>query len=222
VEAQGREVHEQNAQLFSQRLAVQQRLWVAEKFADEPAIWFPHALDFRGRVYPIAATGLHPQPTTRQGAPRVRPRAAPREVRRLLAGGPHRQPVRGRQGLLRRARQVDLRPRRAAHRQRAQPARRGTLLDHRGQPVDGPRRGLRLRRLPPARRTYVSTCPSPSTEQLRTPALFCSPAGPHGRRSGQPGSVRPPPTSTPRSPQRAQARVDATGSSCGSLARRQG
>jgi DNA-directed RNA polymerase len=57
-------VHEQNAQLFSQRLAVQQRLWVAEKFADEPAIWFPHALDFRGRVYPIPARGSTRSPTT--------------------------------------------------------------------------------------------------------------------------------------------------------------
>jgi DNA-directed RNA polymerase len=54
-------VHEQNAQLFSQRLAMQQRLWVAERFAEEPAIWFPHSLDFRGRVYPLVASGLHPQ-----------------------------------------------------------------------------------------------------------------------------------------------------------------
>jgi DNA-directed RNA polymerase len=55
------EVYDQNAQLFSHRLEVHQRLWVAEKFADEAAIWFPHALDFRGRAYPIPATGIHPQ-----------------------------------------------------------------------------------------------------------------------------------------------------------------
>lgn len=54
-------VHERNAQLFSQRLAVQQRLWIAERFAEETAIWFPHGLDFRGRVYPLAVTGVHPQ-----------------------------------------------------------------------------------------------------------------------------------------------------------------
>jgi DNA-directed RNA polymerase len=55
------EVYDANAKLFQERLEVNQRLWVAEKFADEAAIWFPHALDFRGRAYPIPATGPHPQ-----------------------------------------------------------------------------------------------------------------------------------------------------------------
>jgi DNA-directed RNA polymerase len=55
------DVHDANAKLFQDRLEVHQRLWVAEKFADDSAIWFPHALDFRGRAYPIPATGLHPQ-----------------------------------------------------------------------------------------------------------------------------------------------------------------
>jgi DNA-directed RNA polymerase len=54
-------IHEANAQLFSQRLQTQQRLWIAGKFVDEAAIWFPHALDFRGRVYPMPATAIHPQ-----------------------------------------------------------------------------------------------------------------------------------------------------------------
>jgi DNA-directed RNA polymerase len=54
-------VHEANAQLFSSRLTMQQRLWVADKFADETAIWFPHSLDFRGRTYPLPAAGVHPQ-----------------------------------------------------------------------------------------------------------------------------------------------------------------
>jgi DNA-directed RNA polymerase len=54
-------VHEKNAQLFSQRLTIQRLLWMADKFAAEDAFWFPHAMDFRGRVYPIPATGLHPQ-----------------------------------------------------------------------------------------------------------------------------------------------------------------
>jgi DNA-directed RNA polymerase len=53
--------HEHNSQLFSQRMTMQQRLWIADKFVDEPAIWFPHTLDFRGRVYPMGSTGLHPQ-----------------------------------------------------------------------------------------------------------------------------------------------------------------
>lgn len=55
------QVHEANAQLRARRLGMQQRLWLAERFVDEPAIWFPHSMDFRGRVYPLPATGLHPQ-----------------------------------------------------------------------------------------------------------------------------------------------------------------
>lgn len=55
------QTHEANGQLRARRLGMQQRLWIAERFADEEAIWFPHSLDFRGRVYPIPATALHPQ-----------------------------------------------------------------------------------------------------------------------------------------------------------------
>ncbi|MBV9842979.1 MAG: hypothetical protein JOY99_15840 [Sphingomonadaceae bacterium] len=55
------ETYEQNAAIDSKRIAVSQRLWMAAKFADEEAIYFPHALDFRGRVYPIPASALHPQ-----------------------------------------------------------------------------------------------------------------------------------------------------------------
>lgn len=54
-------VHEENAKLLTQRLATQQRLWIGERFAAEPTLFFPHAMDFRGRVYPIPATALHPQ-----------------------------------------------------------------------------------------------------------------------------------------------------------------
>lgn len=54
-------VHQENARLFSQRLQMQQRIWLADKFMDERAIWFPHHMDFRGRVYPIPATAIHPQ-----------------------------------------------------------------------------------------------------------------------------------------------------------------
>lgn len=54
-------VHGENARLFSQRLQMQQRIWLADKFVDERAIWFPHHMDFRGRVYPIPATAIHPQ-----------------------------------------------------------------------------------------------------------------------------------------------------------------
>ncbi|QOC54168.1 DNA-directed RNA polymerase [Caulobacter vibrioides] len=55
------QVHQLNAMALSKRLAFQQRLWIASKFAGEEAIYFPHELDFRGRVYPIPTGGPHPQ-----------------------------------------------------------------------------------------------------------------------------------------------------------------
>src|SRR5690606_12906485 len=55
------DVHDFNAKSVSQRLAISQRLWVAQKFAAEEAIYFPHSLDFRGRIYPLATGGPHPQ-----------------------------------------------------------------------------------------------------------------------------------------------------------------
>jgi len=55
------DIHDLNAKNVSKRLAISQRLWVAQKFATEDAIYFPHSLDFRGRVYPLATGGPHPQ-----------------------------------------------------------------------------------------------------------------------------------------------------------------
>lgn len=54
-------VHARNAAGRGKRLALAQQLWVARKLADFPAIYFPHDLDFRGRVYPIPQGGPHPQ-----------------------------------------------------------------------------------------------------------------------------------------------------------------
>lgn len=54
-------VHATNARQKSKRLALMQKLWVAEKLADFPQIYFPHNMDFRGRVYPIPAGGPSPQ-----------------------------------------------------------------------------------------------------------------------------------------------------------------
>lgn len=54
-------VHEANAMALSKRLAMAQRLWIAAKFEPEEAIYFPHELDFRGRIYPIPTGGPHPQ-----------------------------------------------------------------------------------------------------------------------------------------------------------------
>jgi DNA-directed RNA polymerase len=53
-------IHEANGRSVSKRLAMQEKINTAEKFLDEPAIYFPHQLDFRGRVYPIAGA-LSPQ-----------------------------------------------------------------------------------------------------------------------------------------------------------------
>ena len=54
------EVHEVNAKLKSKRKATAQKLMLAKKFAEEPAIFFPHNADWRGRLYPMVAQ-LHPQ-----------------------------------------------------------------------------------------------------------------------------------------------------------------
>ena len=54
-------IHDLNSKSLSKRLSISQRIWVAEKFIDEDEIYFPHSLDFRGRVYPIPVGGPHPQ-----------------------------------------------------------------------------------------------------------------------------------------------------------------
>ena len=53
-------VYEQNARLRSKRLQIAKVIWIAEKFADEPAIYFPYQLDFRGRMYAVPMF-LNPQ-----------------------------------------------------------------------------------------------------------------------------------------------------------------
>lgn len=53
-------VYEENARGVSRRLAAAQKIALAEKFAEFPAIYFPHNLDFRGRAYPLPPT-LNPQ-----------------------------------------------------------------------------------------------------------------------------------------------------------------
>lgn len=46
--------YEANAHRASERVSLAQKLYVSERFADEEAIYFPHYLDFRGRLYPFA------------------------------------------------------------------------------------------------------------------------------------------------------------------------
>jgi DNA-directed RNA polymerase len=55
------EVHGHNASAEGGRAAFLDKLTTAEKLRDRDAIWFPHTLDFRGRIYPVAGTGPHPQ-----------------------------------------------------------------------------------------------------------------------------------------------------------------
>lgn len=52
--------HEENARLVSKRLALAMIVRVAQQFAGDAAIYFPHQLDFRGRMYPMPIF-LHPQ-----------------------------------------------------------------------------------------------------------------------------------------------------------------
>lgn len=53
-------VHEENSRLESQRLGMSQKLWIAERFVDEEELYFPHQLDWRGRIYP-AVPFVNPQ-----------------------------------------------------------------------------------------------------------------------------------------------------------------
>lgn len=54
-------VYAHNASLVSDRMTFMQGMWVARRFEDEERIFFPHELDFRGRVYPIPSVGPSPQ-----------------------------------------------------------------------------------------------------------------------------------------------------------------
>lgn len=53
-------VYAENAEAERQRVVLAQKFYVAERFEHEPAIYFPHYLDFRGRIYPLASF-LNPQ-----------------------------------------------------------------------------------------------------------------------------------------------------------------
>ncbi|XRD77692.1 T3/T7 RNA polymerase [Dyella marensis] len=54
------EVYERNARSTSKRISAANKIALAARFAPEAVIFFPHSLDFRGRVYPIPGT-LNPQ-----------------------------------------------------------------------------------------------------------------------------------------------------------------
>ncbi|SFZ81709.1 DNA-directed RNA polymerase [Devosia enhydra] len=53
-------IHGHNARMESRRKALLTQIDIAETMRNQPAIWFPHFLDFRTRFYPMPQ-GLHPQ-----------------------------------------------------------------------------------------------------------------------------------------------------------------
>jgi len=55
-----REAYEYNGVQNSRNLALEIKVAQFDSVVDEEAIWFPHSLDFRGRVYPLT-TGMAPQ-----------------------------------------------------------------------------------------------------------------------------------------------------------------
>lgn len=58
--SEARRIHEENAATRGKRVQIAQALQVATELRDEPAIYFPHQLDFRGRGYAVPAS-LNPQ-----------------------------------------------------------------------------------------------------------------------------------------------------------------
>ncbi len=53
-------IHKLNAKMRGRRFQFLKLFWVAKKFAEEEEIYFPHQLDWRGRIYPIPMY-LNPQ-----------------------------------------------------------------------------------------------------------------------------------------------------------------
>jgi len=53
-------IYEANARGVSKRISAAQKIALADKFAEFETIYFPHNLDFRGRIYPLPPT-LNPQ-----------------------------------------------------------------------------------------------------------------------------------------------------------------
>jgi DNA-directed RNA polymerase len=55
------EIHAKNATIMGRSNAVLDALSIADELRDKSAIYYPHAKDFRGRIYPEATSGPQPQ-----------------------------------------------------------------------------------------------------------------------------------------------------------------
>jgi DNA-directed RNA polymerase, mitochondrial len=55
------EIHGENAATVSSRQSFLDKLTIAEQLRTNDAIWYPHFLDFRTRMYPLATQGPNPQ-----------------------------------------------------------------------------------------------------------------------------------------------------------------
>jgi hypothetical protein len=102
------DVHGRNARAEGRRFSWLSRLDMATDVADEPAIWFPHFCDFRGRAYPMVAD-LSPQGDDASKAllmfARGKPLGQGRALLALRQGGELLGPG-ARQGVAGRARRV--------------------------------------------------------------------------------------------------------------------
>jgi DNA-directed RNA polymerase, mitochondrial len=56
-----RAAHEKRAGILARHDALVERMSIAEKLRRRDRIWFPHTVDFRGRLYPLPMCGPHPQ-----------------------------------------------------------------------------------------------------------------------------------------------------------------
>jgi DNA-directed RNA polymerase len=58
--AKAARVRDSNRKLVSKRFQLQRQLWIGDLYRDDAAIYFPHTLDWRGRMYPVVDS-VNPQ-----------------------------------------------------------------------------------------------------------------------------------------------------------------
>lgn len=83
---EARSIHEENAATRGKRVQIAQAIQVATELRDEPAIYFPHQLDFRGRAYAVPSS-LHPQSSDQAKALLTYPKSKGKPVGTPRAAG---------------------------------------------------------------------------------------------------------------------------------------